>query len=218
MDSRSWIANKLETPEFQFFTYIDSDYIKDRFNLTGIETGEWRLLDLVEFILSPDSYSSAEDEMQMGNGDKEGAAKRFYGLVHARYITTTRGQQKMLQKFVNADFGRCPRALCRAQPVLPLGLHDLPDHSYVKLYCPKCEDIYHPPAQHNASLDGAYFGTSFPGMLFQSYPKHLPRRTSEQFCLKMFGFKIHNQASLVRWQQRRREEMEKELRQAGVGV
>jgi hypothetical protein len=39
----------------------------------------------------------------------------------------------------------CPRrVLCDGQPCLPVGNSDLPGVSTVKIFCPKCEDIYYP--------------------------------------------------------------------------
>lgn len=63
---------------------------------------------------------------------------------HVRYIVTARGLSAMLEKFKNCDFGRCPRCLCEGQACLPVGTSDVPGQSTVKIFCPKCEDIYYP--------------------------------------------------------------------------
>lgn len=43
------------------------------------------------------------------------------------------------------EFGNCPHFLCRGQAVVPLGVRDEPHLETVKLFCPKCQDIYvHP--------------------------------------------------------------------------
>ena len=34
----------------------------------------------------------------------------------------------------------------------------------VKVYCPKCEDVYVPKKKYS-DIDGAYFGSSFPHIL-----------------------------------------------------
>lgn len=84
----------------------------------------------------------------------------------------------MLEKYKRADFGRCPRVLCYQQPLLPVGLSDIPFQSPVKLYCPRCEDLYNPKSSRHGSIDGAFFGTTFPHMLFMVYPHMVPARTS----------------------------------------
>src|ERR1700722_19427907 len=82
-----------------------------------------------------------------------------------------------LEKYKRADFGRCPRVLCQSQSLLPVGLTDLPYEKSVKLHCGRCEDIYSPKSSRHGSIDGAYFGTSFPHLLFLVYPSLLPPKS-----------------------------------------
>jgi len=82
----------------------------------------------------------------------------------------------MLEKYKKADFGRCPRVLCHAHPLLPIGLTDAPYEKSVKLYCPRCEDLYSPKSSRHGSIDGAYFGTTFPHILFMVYPAMIPSK------------------------------------------
>ena len=67
--------------------------------------------------------------------------------------------------------------LCQGQPLLPVGLTDVPYEKSVKLYCGRCEDIYSPKSSRHGSIDGAYFGTSFPHLLFLVYPAILPPKS-----------------------------------------
>ena len=74
----------------------------------------------------------------------------------------------MRHKFLIGNFGTCPRVLCKNQNVLPIGVSEELSTSRVKVYCPKCEDVYF-PNKKCIDIDGAYFGTSFPHILLQVY-------------------------------------------------
>lgn len=145
----------------------------------------------------------------------ESAAEMLYGLIHVRYILTSKGMSAMvgfcdklfillltdffaicfvhltnkkisatvgfckkfslvilfggclfhivlvnflcwkplqLEKYKSYDFGRCPRVYCCGQPCLPVGQSDIPRSSTVKIYCPKCEDIYYPRSKYQGSI------------------------------------------------------------------
>ncbi|GAA5831707.1 hypothetical protein JCM3766R1_004985 [Sporobolomyces carnicolor] len=83
----------------------------------------------------------------------------------------------MIDKYKKGDFGRCPRVLCYGQSLLPLGLSDIPYQKAVKLYCPRCEDLYSPKSSRHGSIDGAYFGSTFAHMLFMVYPGMIPSKS-----------------------------------------
>lgn len=207
-----WIDWFLGCKGNEFFCDIDPDFITDRFNLTGLNAEVDRIQQAIDVItdnfdMSPDM--SDEERMHI-----ERAAYHLYGLVHARYILTSRGLHKMQEKYKNCDFGRCPRVYCHSNPLLPIGLDDLPRHSTVKLYCARCEDIYNPKSARHQYIDGAYFGTSFPGMFFQVHPHLIPKRTTARFVPKIFGFKVHQNSKLARWQDGKRIEQENRIRAA----
>ena len=63
----------------------------------------------------------------------------LYGLIHARYLLTSRGMNAIAEKIQTAQFGRCPRVLCQGQAVLPVGRSDLPRNYTVNVYCPMCQ-------------------------------------------------------------------------------
>ncbi|CAN4096728.1 unnamed protein product [Withania somnifera] len=121
----------------------------------------------------------------------ESAAEMLYGLIHVRYILTTKGIAAMLEKYKNYDFGRCPRVYCSGQPCLPVGQSDIPRASTVKIYCPKCEDIYYPRSKYQGNIDGAYFGTTFPHLFLMTYGHLKPQKPTQNFIPRVFGFKIH---------------------------
>ncbi|CAI0446050.1 unnamed protein product [Linum tenue] len=121
----------------------------------------------------------------------ESAAEMLYGLIHVRYILTSKGIAAMLEKYKNYDFGRCPRVYCCGQPCLPVGQSDIPRSSTVKIYCPKCEDIYYPRSKYQGNLDGAYFGTTFPHLFLMTYGHLKPQKATQSYVPRVFGFKLH---------------------------
>ena len=66
------------------------------------------------------------------------------------------------------------------------GLSDVPGEAMVKLYCPKCQDVYTPKSSRHHHTDGAYFGTGFPHMLFMVHPEYRPKRPANQFVPRYF--------------------------------
>jgi len=117
-------------------------------------------------------------------------AMDLYGLVHNRFIQSPKGFAMMREKFLNGTFGVCPRVLCGGQYVLPIGMSENLRHSRVKVFCPKCEDVYI-PKKKCADVDGAYFGCSFPHILLQTYPDIIPKEAPVVFVPRIFGFKLY---------------------------
>lgn len=121
-----------------------------------------------------------------------------------------------LEKYKKADFGKCPRVMCHSHPLLPMGQADLPNQKAVKLYCGKCEDVYNPKSSRHSAIDGAYFGTSFHNIIFQVYPALIPEKSSERYVPRIYGFKVHGPAALIRWQQMEKDDMRKRLRKLEI--
>jgi casein kinase II subunit beta len=97
-----------------------------------------------------------------------------------------------------------------------MGLSDVPSQRPVKLYCSRCEDIYNPKSSRHAAIDGAYFGTSFHNIIFQVYPALIPTKSAERYVPRVYGFKVHSAAALVRWQNGRRDDMRRRLRKMEI--
>lgn len=210
-----WIDLFLRIKGNEYFCDIDDDYIRDRFNLTGLNQEVSKLPTLVDIITDMTDVELQPEEHREA---LEHNARILYGLVHARYILTQRGLSKMYEKYKNGDFGYCPRVHCQLHPLLPIGLTDQPRINSVKLYCAKCEDLYNPKSGRHAIVDGACFGTSFPAMFFQNFPQALPIHSKETYVPKMFGFKIHEQAKLDRWRNLQRQKLESRLEGYGLDV
>lgn len=82
-------------------------------------------------------------------------------------------EECQVEKYELGHFGACPRVFCHATNVLPCGRSDVPGVDTVKLFCPNCGDIYGPPSSKYQAVDGAFFGTTFAPLFFQTYPELL---------------------------------------------
>lgn len=123
-------------------------------------------LDMVLDVEMPMEDSLTEEQQEI----VESAAEMLYGLIHARYIVTNRGMHAMYEKYRAAAFGRCPHVFCQGQPVLPVGLSDLPRNYTVNIFCPRCHGLFFPKSTRQANIDGAYFGTTFPHLYLMTHP------------------------------------------------
>jgi hypothetical protein len=81
--------------------------------------------------------------------------------------------------------------------MLPVGVSDQAFTTAVKLYCPKCEDVYNPKSIKYNYIDGAYFGTSFPHMLLQVYTHLAPVKTVDRYVPRVFGFKVSHHSRRI---------------------
>ncbi|KAJ0961806.1 hypothetical protein J5N97_029634 [Dioscorea zingiberensis] len=190
VDDTSWISWFCNLRGNEFFCEVDDEYIQDDFNLCGLSSQVPYYDYALDLILDVES-SHGDMFTEEQNELVESAAEMLYGLIHARYILTSKGMAAMLEKYKNYDFGRCPRVYCCGQPCLPVGQSDIPRSSTVKIYCPKCEDIYYPRSKYQGNIDGAYFGTTFPHLFLMTYGHLKPQKPTQRFVPRVFGFKIH---------------------------
>ncbi|KAG5413289.1 hypothetical protein IGI04_000856 [Brassica rapa subsp. trilocularis] len=193
-EDTSWVSWFCNLRGNEFFCEVDEDYIQDDFNLCGLNHQVPYYDYALDLILDVD-FSQGERFTDEQNELVESAAEMLYGMIHARYILTSKGLASMLDKYKNYDFGRCPRVYCCGQPCLPVGQSDIPRSSTVKIYCPKCEDVYYPRSKYQGKkktdIDGAYFGTTFPHLFLMTYGHLKPQKAAQSYVPRVFGFKLH---------------------------
>jgi hypothetical protein len=61
----------------------------------------------------------------------------------------------------------------------------------MKLYCSKCQELYDYNVPGGNYIDGAFFGTTFPHLFFQTYRELRPPPCSTKYVPRVFGFKVH---------------------------
>ncbi|KIY74161.1 hypothetical protein CYLTODRAFT_433868 [Cylindrobasidium torrendii FP15055 ss-10] len=169
----TWISWFCSLPGHEYFCEVTEDFIEDDFNLTGLNVMVPFWKEAMEMVMDIEPDEDAATKIP-DVSIVESSAEMLYGLVHQRFILTRAGLQAMIDKYENNAFGVCPRVLCRSSTVVPCGRSDLPGLDTVKLYCPNCNDIYVPPSSRYQGVDGAFFGTTFAHLFFQSYRELAP--------------------------------------------
>ncbi|KAF9586080.1 casein kinase 2 regulatory subunit [Lunasporangiospora selenospora] len=156
----------------RYFTEVADEFVEDDFNLTGLSSIVPFFKEALEMILDlePEEDSTKVPDVSI----VEASAEQLYGLIHQRFIVTRQGLQQMADKYRAGHFGACPRTLCQSTNVVPCGRYDLPGVETVKLYCPSC----------------AYFGTTFPHMLFHVFPDLAYDIPGAIYKPAIYGFKV----------------------------
>jgi len=188
----SWIEWFCGLKGNEFFVEVPEEFIQDEFNLYGLSNTVQNYDYALDMILDNESDDELEEEQQEVI---ERNAETLYGLIHARFIVTALGLQMMLEKLRQGDFGMCPRINCFGQQLLPVGLSDVPMQHTLKMFCPSCQEIYFPKYTRHSTIDGAYFGTTFPHLLVLQYPEIIQQRACPPYVPKIFGFRIHPRAA-----------------------
>lgn len=139
-EQQPWIEWFCSLPENEFLCHVDLDYAQDNFNLTGLEQ-HVRYFDCALDVIcdAPDASHEWTNEQRKQVYEE---AEQLYGLIHARFIITSRGLALMSDKLNARVFGRCPRVQCRGAAVLPCATSDQPKQDTVKMYCCVCEELY----------------------------------------------------------------------------
>lgn len=192
----TWISNYCALYGHDYFVEVAQEFVEDDFNLTGLSAIVPYYREALDMILDfePETPIPVNDMALVQH-----SAELLFGLIHQRFILTKQGLQMMAEKYEKKAFGACPRYHCEGMHLLPVGTHDMPGLETVRLYCPSCFDIYLPSSSRYLNIDGAFFGTTFPGMFIKRYAEvenQVRLRGNQQFTLKLFGFKV-NETSAV---------------------
>jgi casein kinase II subunit beta len=191
----SWISEFCSLYGHDYLVEVSTEFIEDDFNLTGLSSMVPFYREALDVILDfePENVVQVSDMPLIQH-----SAELLYGLIHQRFIITKQGLAMMKDKYEKKQFGACPRYYCDGMPLLPVGRHDLPGQEAVRLFCPSCLDLYLPTSSRYLNNDGAFFGTTFPGLFLKMYPAvesktklkagNLANNTHE---LKVFGFKLN---------------------------
>jgi casein kinase II subunit beta len=157
---KSWIDGFMEQPSSDWFCRLPPAFANDGFNTFGLRIDQRHAKSAFAqlFVGIKESSDSSYDSDSEDEIDK--CTERLFGLIHSRYIFTPEGLSEIYKKYQMAVFGTCPRYRCADERMLPVGLSDQPGTDTVKLYCPKCRQLYEADDIHR-NLDGAYFTRSF---------------------------------------------------------
>jgi len=210
----SWIEWFCGLKGNEFFVEVDDDYAQDDFNLTDLSSVLYHYYDCdvyresLNMILDYDDLGEMND--REGRKDPNGsggiidqASQCLYGLIHARFILTTRGMSAMFEKYNSYFYGTCPLMDCHSQhqAVLPIGMYDAVGKGGTRVFCPRCKELYLPKSAKLTSIDGAFFGTSFPHLFFLTYPQWKPSSEPRPYIPRIFGFKVNNRAKAKQWRE-----------------
>ncbi|EOD14919.1 hypothetical protein EMIHUDRAFT_426064 [Emiliania huxleyi CCMP1516] len=194
LDEPTWVSWFCMLRNHEFFCEVDPSFVQDRFNLYGLKELVGPLYgEAMTMILG-----YAPTEKQLADPTQRvhkvlDTARILYGLIHARYILTAQGLSDMKAKYKAHEFGACPRTLCDKQVVLPVGLsdtHSTSNENPLKLFCPRCQELYDHNVPGGNYIDGAFFGSTYPHLFLQTFREVRPPPPTQRYVPRVFGFKI----------------------------
>ena len=101
-EETSWIQWFVNIRGNDFYCEVDEPFVQDDFNLTGLSTVvpyyDYALDIILDIDIPLDALSEDQHDMV------ETAAEVLYGLIHARYILTTAGMNKMVGRHIVKTF------------------------------------------------------------------------------------------------------------------
>ncbi|KAK8898861.1 hypothetical protein M9Y10_001153 [Tritrichomonas musculus] len=191
MKRQTWIDWFLSQPENQLFVRIDDDYLRNIYNFYGIKQKISNFQASYELILKnyvPPWHANTQLESQVFVLEQQTA--HLYGLLHARYLLTLEGMEKIYQKYIRNEFPHCPRVLCRKIGCLPFGVSNNMSEYPVKMFCPNCNDVYNVKDPIFSKVDGSFFGNSWIPLFLKKYRHIIPSNKARAHVPKIFGFDV----------------------------
>ena len=91
-DDSTWIQWFCSLKGNEFFCEIDEEYIQDDFNLTGLRSLVPNYDYALDLILDSETEGLTEEQQDI----VQTAAEFLYGLIHARFVLTSRGMIAMV--------------------------------------------------------------------------------------------------------------------------
>jgi casein kinase II subunit beta len=187
-EDMTWVEWFCRLKGNEFFVEVDDEYIQDDFNLTGLSQIVPYYDDALGIILDEDDQDQVPEEDQ---AMLETACQMLYGLVHARYLLTTKGIQALHEKYVSGVYGLCWNETCASSKkyTLPMG-SDLVGQGGAHVFCPNCGECYVPRNPKLTQLDGAYFGSSAAHMLVLQFKNSIEPGSTLPYTPLLYGFRI----------------------------
>lgn len=187
-EPKTWIEDFCRSPGNEFFAEVPESFIRESMNLIDIGRG-------VEIPYYKEALAVllGERSLKTSEGQKasilQSSVTLLYGLLHARFLVSPQGLKVVLEKFSKAEYGRCPRVFCQGQGVLPVGETDLPMQSSVKVFCPRCGDLYS-PSDFARVYDGAFWGTTLAHLVLLGWPELKTTPNTNHYVPRVFGFRV----------------------------
>lgn len=184
----TWISWFLQQPLGKYFVEIDKDYLMCTYNFYGLRQKVSNFKQALDLIRGP--YIPPDKRPSSWVSDIDDYGICLYGLLHARYLLTDAGLERMYQKYNKDPFYLCPRTLCNGTKCVPYGASDDIGQTTVKMFCPCCHDVYHIQDESIPLTDGAFFGPSWVHLFLAKYPSLMPKPPIKKYIPRIFGFKI----------------------------
>lgn len=182
----TWVEHFCSTPQGQYFVQIDQTFIRDGFNFFNLKQYVENYKYALEMIRGEYIPSGQRDSEIPPETEK--AAKKLYGLLHARFLTMELGLKEIKKKYQNQEFETCPRVSCNNTQCLPYGVCEEPDKQPLRMYCPCCREVYISSKEVCSKIDGAFFGHSYLLLFLQKNPQFVKKPAKTE--LRLFGFRI----------------------------